>query len=96
MILIGLDVHVCSKVKEYMAKSKLFEVVVHATDSETDESWFLRGRAKGMTHVYSGDLDLYNLCKGTDVVFIRARPVRSLRKQLQLIHGGIKQGKSVW
>lgn len=93
---IGLDVHVSNDVREFMAKSKLFDVVVQAEDAETDESWFARGRASGMTVVYSGDLDLFNLCKNTDVLFVRARPARSLRKQLSLIHDGIKQGKSVW
>lgn len=96
MILIGLDIHVSKEVIEHFGNSKSFQVVVHARDAESDESWFARGRANGMTHVYSGDLDLYDLCKDTDVIFIRARPARSLRKQLQLIHQGVKLGKSVW
>lgn len=93
---IGLDVHVSNEVREFMAKSKIFEVVVQAQDAESDESWFARGCANGMTVVYSGDMDLFNLCKGTEVIFIRARPARSLRKQLSLIHLALKEGVNVW
>ena len=96
MIRIGLDVHVSTEIRQFMAKSKLFEVVVQAQDGESDQSWFDRGRASGMTVVYSGDFDLYELCRGTDISFIRARPARALRKQLTLIHEGLKLGKNVW
>jgi hypothetical protein len=78
---IGLDCHVSNEVREALRKF----TVVQAEDGESDESWFERGKAQGMTHVYSGDYDLLMLCSGTEIVYIKARPAQSLKNQLRLI-----------
>lgn len=92
---IGLDTHVSRNVRQELT-SLGYEIVVIAEPSESDESWFDRGLAKGMTHVYSGDVDLYFLCRDAEVKFIRARPARSLPNQMAIIREGLKDGKAVW
>jgi hypothetical protein len=81
---IGLDVHIANKVREALKGV----TVVQAMDAESDAAWFARGVALGMTHVYSGDEDLRELCEGTPVIFIKARKAQSLRNQLRLIQQG--------
>lgn len=82
---IGLDTHVANSVREAL---KDF-TVVQADHGEADEDWFKRGLEAGMTHVYSRDEDLRELCQGTAVTFIRARNGQSLKNQMKLIKNSI-------
>jgi hypothetical protein len=95
MIRLGLDCHVPRSVKAELVRLG-FEIVVVAEHSEADESWFERGYRAGMTHVYSGDVDLYFLCRDHEVKFIRARPGRTLPNQMKIIKDGLKDGPSRW
>jgi hypothetical protein len=95
MIRLGLDCHVPRSVRLELQRLG-YEIVVLAEHSETDESWFDRGYRAGMTHVYSGDVDLYFLCQEHQVKFIRARPGRTLDNQMKIIREGLAEGPSRW
>ena len=79
---IGLDCHVCKAVRRALAEY----TVVQAEDGKSDESWFKRGKAAGMTHIYFHDEDLYDLCESDDsVVFINARSAQAFKNQMKTI-----------